>query len=617
MAGGSRTVTLNVIGDSSGAQKALTAVGDHSEAQAGRMGKAFQGVLGTLNSTGVLGPFGEAISHVSDAVDQLGEHGKTAGAKLAGIGAAGVGLGGIFTAIGDGDKAASQQLQASVEAVGGSWDEANEKFEKVIKNNEKYGDSAKTTQDALSILTTGLHSADAATASMSDVVNLAAKRHESLTQAATDWVKINEGKGVKILATLGLGHQDNAKAIKDEESAQKASTAADDAAEKAKQKLADLIDIQHGKAKLTESDHIALRNAQQAVTDTTDKQSEAHKKLADAQAFVTASTSKLSDTQAVAKAVAGQADAQADTFTGRIKGLTTAVEDQAAKLGAKYGPALMGVSAGVSLMGGAVEGASALIGKFATAQDAATVATDALTASEAAETVTEGLALAPILLIIAAVVAVGVAIYEVWTHWDTIWGWIKGAAEAVWSWITSNWPLLVGILLGPIALVVGEMVKHWDAIKNGFSDVWNVVKSGVTDAKNWISDRVNDIVSFLKSIPSRIAGLGGDIFKEIMSHIPGGGLVAGVADKIGGILHFASGGSPPVGVPSIVGENGPELFVPGVSGTIIPNHALGGGSVSVGSIVIHGGNGDPQAIAAAVRSEILRLKRSNVNGGLS
>ena len=37
---------------------------------------------------------------------------------------------------------------------------------------------------------------------------------------------------------------------------------------------------------------------------------------------------------------------------------------------------------------------------------------------------------------------------------------------------------------------------------------------------------------------------------------------------------FADGGNPPVGIPSLVGERGPELFVPRSSGTIIPNHQL-------------------------------------------
>jgi hypothetical protein len=37
---------------------------------------------------------------------------------------------------------------------------------------------------------------------------------------------------------------------------------------------------------------------------------------------------------------------------------------------------------------------------------------------------------------------------------------------------------------------------------------------------------------------------------------------------------YATGGKPPVGKVSVVGEKGPELFVPHVPGTIIPNHQL-------------------------------------------
>ena len=56
---------------------------------------------------------------------------------------------------------------------------------------------------------------------------------------------------------------------------------------------------------------------------------------------------------------------------------------------------------------------------------------------------------------------------------------------------------------------------------------------------------------------------------------------AGLAIKAGmslvsKIKGFEKGGNPPVGVPSLVGEAGPELFVPKSAGTIVPNHALGG-----------------------------------------
>jgi lambda family phage tail tape measure protein len=46
------------------------------------------------------------------------------------------------------------------------------------------------------------------------------------------------------------------------------------------------------------------------------------------------------------------------------------------------------------------------------------------------------------------------------------------------------------------------------------------------------------------------------------------------ADPAYAYAGYADGGNPTVGVPSIVGENGPELFIPHRSGTIIPNQQL-------------------------------------------
>ena len=80
---------------------------------------------------------------------------------------------------------------------------------------------------------------------------------------------------------------------------------------------------------------------------------------------------------------------------------------------------------------------------------------------------------------------------------------------------------------------------------------------------------------------------------------------------------FANGGRPPVGKPSIVGERGPELFVPNSAGTIIPNHNLGSTTVVVnvdasGSSV----EGDEERgrelgrlISVAVQSELVQQKR--------
>jgi hypothetical protein len=67
------------------------------------------------------------------------------------------------------------------------------------------------------------------------------------------------------------------------------------------------------------------------------------------------------------------------------------------------------------------------------------------------------------------------------------------------------------------------------------------------------------------------------------------------------VLGFADGGRPPLGRVSVVGERGPELFVPDVAGTIIPNHALGGGGAVVVNITAPGATAET---IAAIRREI-------------
>ena len=65
---------------------------------------------------------------------------------------------------------------------------------------------------------------------------------------------------------------------------------------------------------------------------------------------------------------------------------------------------------------------------------------------------------------------------------------------------------------------------------------------------------------------------------KILSTIGGSG---SWLSSLGSIFGFADGGNPPVNKPSIVGENGPELFVPKSAGTIVPNDKLGGANQTV------------------------------------
>lgn len=96
----------------------------------------------------------------------------------------------------------------------------------------------------------------------------------------------------------------------------------------------------------------------------------------------------------------------------------------------------------------------------------------------------------------------------------------------------------------------------------------NFVKTGKLSFKSLARSIIQDLIAIqLKASASTV----------LKSLFGGFGASTGPAGAaVMGMAGWADGGDPPVGKPSIVGERGPELFVPKGSGTIIPNHALGG-----------------------------------------
>ncbi|CAB4134703.1 hypothetical protein UFOVP957_46 [uncultured Caudovirales phage] len=85
----------------------------------------------------------------------------------------------------------------------------------------------------------------------------------------------------------------------------------------------------------------------------------------------------------------------------------------------------------------------------------------------------------------------------------------------------------------------------------------------------------------------------------------------GAGNNYGGIATFAAGGSVMGGVPIIVGEKGPELFVPGSNGSIVPNRGgspVGGNSYS---ITVQAGVGDPRAIGQSIVEYVKKFEQAN------
>ena len=154
-------------------------------------------------------------------------------------------------------------------------------------------------------------------------------------------------------------------------------------------------------------------------------------------------------------------------------------------------------------------------------------------------------------------------------------------------------------------------------IKDAFAEIGDTIGSQISDAlvgaingtkslgeaaKNIINDLANSLLRMGINTLLKSTGLG------IFSNLVG----------------FANGGRPPVGRPSIVGERGPELFVPSTAGTIIPNNKMGGTTnnivvnvdVAGGASVDADENNSKQfglALASAIQAEIINQKRA---GGL-
>jgi lambda family phage tail tape measure protein len=99
----------------------------------------------------------------------------------------------------------------------------------------------------------------------------------------------------------------------------------------------------------------------------------------------------------------------------------------------------------------------------------------------------------------------------------------------------------------------------------------NFVRTGKLSFKSLARSIIQDLIA----IQLRASATG--LFKSLFGMYANGGFGTGNAygnQDIGGFL--ADGGSANANTPYVVGERGPELFVPRSSGTVIPNHALAG-----------------------------------------
>ena len=213
---------------------------------------------------------------------------------------------------------------------------------------------------------------------------------------------------------------------------------------------------------------------------------------------------------------------------------------------------------------------------------------------------------------------------------------------------TNNAATAFNQTLDTSLFILDEAINQTDGLKDKFMEIGQGIEdgivSGLTDAvmgTKTLAEAATGVLNNLKrklvevAMQRAVSGIG-NFFGNALSGIFGGGkksnpfLGGSNAFKFKSNLSptlgfFANGGRPPVGRASIVGEKGPEIFVPSTAGTIIPNNKIGGGgttnivtvNVDASGSSVSGNTADAnilgQVIGQAVQAQLIKEKRA---GGL-
>ena len=173
---------------------------------------------------------------------------------------------------------------------------------------------------------------------------------------------------------------------------------------------------------------------------------------------------------------------------------------------------------------------------------------------------------------------------------------------------TNNAATAFNQTLDSSIFILDEAINQTDGLKEKFMEIGQGIEdgivSGLTDAvmgTKTLAEAATGVLNNLKrklvevAMQRAVSGIG-NFFGNALSGIFGGGKKSSSFASFPnafdtsfdmGLLGFANGGRPPVGRASIVGEKGPEIFVPRSAGTIIPNNAIGGGGTTNNMITVN------------------------------
>lgn len=137
-----------------------------------------------------------------------------------------------------------------------------------------------------------------------------------------------------------------------------------------------------------------------------------------------------------------------------------------------------------------------------------------------------------------------------------------------------------------------QWATGWEDAFKRYAETAGNAATQAGEAFNSITSNMNSAIDkFVDSGKFSFSDFANSVIKDLIKielKAQASKLLSSMSSGIGGFLgnlfggFFASGGQPPVGKVSVVGENGPELFVPKTAGTIVPNGA-GSGATGAGN----------------------------------
>jgi len=264
---------------------------------------------------------------------------------------------------------------------------------------------------------------------------------------------------------------------------------------------------------------------------------------------------------------------------------------------------------------------AALVGIFAGLAIAIGVALVTALWAIVAPAIAAVIALWPIILIGGAIGAIA---YEIATHWSTLKQWFSDFIRDVKQWfqdginfVKEHWALIVDIILGPLGIVITQVIEHWKSIKNGFLDAVNFVKNVWGSIVSFFSGIWHGISSAVGQVGTVLKGVFRDAFNAIIGLWDDtmGKLFHG--QRIGvGPAHFdlpnlnipkmATGGIVESATLALIGEAGPEAVVPLSKG----NNPMGNTNYnfSAGSVILSTAEAVDEFFNIGNRSTALELQ---------